>query len=121
MSAFAILALVLAVGVSAIVQILTDPRVTPGFISKGLLALIVYVVHCATGFAAIWLLLPKGPAAALGVTAAFFGWIGLGMLDLIRFVPRLREPPAWVMRVGIADLACLALIVGGTASASGWI
>jgi len=121
MTTLATLALVLAVGLSAFMQILTDPRITPRFIGKSLLALAVYAVHCVAGFVVIWLLLPKGPAAALGVTAVFLGWIGLGMLDLIRFAPRLREPPAWLTRVGVADLICLVLIVGGTASASGWI
>jgi hypothetical protein len=112
---------VLAVGASAVIQILTDPRITSRFIGKSLLVLAVYAVHCAAGFLVIWLLLPKGPAAALGATAAFLGWVGFGFLGLIRFAPRLREPPAWLVRVGIADLVCLGLIVGGVVSARGWI
>jgi hypothetical protein len=45
----------------------------------------------------------------------------LGVLGLIRFAPRLRELPAWLMRFGIADGACLALIAGGLASAAGLV
>ena len=43
------------------------------------------------------------------------GWIFYGGLTLMRVVPRYREPPAWLMHFGIADivllgatLACLA-------------
>ncbi|MBI3743096.1 MAG: hypothetical protein HY261_02245 [Chloroflexi bacterium] len=106
------------IAISGLAQILTDPRITRDFRHKSLLALAVYAVHCAVGFAAVWLLLPKGPEAALGATAAVLGWIGFGMLGLIRFAPRLREPPRWLMHVGMADLACLMLIVGGVASAA---
>ena len=73
------------------------------------------------GHALMWRLLPKGPDDALGATAAFLGWVGFGMLGLIRFAPRLREPPRWLMQVGIADLICLALVGGGIASATGLI
>ena len=45
------------------------------------------------------------------------GWIFYGGLTLMRAVPRYREPPAWLMRFGIADivllgatLACLAAV-----------
>jgi hypothetical protein len=119
MTGLALLGIVIAIAVSAIVQIFTDPRITGAFIGKSLLVLAVYAVHVAAGFTVMWLLLPKGPAAALGATTAFLGWVGLGMLGLMRFAPRLREPPRWLMRVGIADLVCLALIVGGVASATG--
>jgi hypothetical protein len=121
MGGLAMVAIVTAIAISAIVQILTDPRITRAFVGKSLLVLAVYAVHVAAGFLVIWLLLPKGPDAALGATAAFLGWIGFGMLGLIRFAPRLREPPRWLLRVGIADLICLTLIVGGVASATGLI
>jgi uncharacterized BrkB/YihY/UPF0761 family membrane protein len=109
------------IAISGIAQILTDPRITRKFLYKTALAFLVYAVHCAAGFTALWWLLPKGPDAALGATAATVGWIGFGMLGLIRFVPRLREPPAWLLHVGMADLVCLMLIVGGVASATGLI
>jgi hypothetical protein len=121
MSGLAIVAIVTAIAISAIVQIFTDPRITAAFIAKSLLVMAVYAVHVAAGFTVMWLLLPKGPDAALGATAAFLGWVGLGMLGLIRFAPRLREPPGWLLRVGIADLVCLVLIAGGVASATGLI
>ena len=121
MTSLASFLLVLMIAISAIAQCLTDPRITREFIYKSLLAMVIYAVHCAAGFTAIWWLLPKGPDAALGATAALVGWIGFGGLGLIRFVPRLREPPRWLMHVGLADVVCLVLIVGGVASATGLI
>ena len=61
---------------------------------------------------------PAGKAEAarcLPFTGFMVGWIFYGGLTLMRVVPRCREPPAWHMRFGIADivllgatLACLA-------------
>jgi hypothetical protein len=119
MTGLAAVALMVAIAIGAIAQIMTDPRISGSFIRNSLLVLALYAVFLAAGFALMWLLLPKGPDAALGATAAFLGWVGFGMLGLIRFAPRLREPPRWLMRLGIADLVCLALIIGGGASATG--
>ncbi len=109
------------IAISAIVQVLTDPRITGKFICRSMLALLIYAVHCAAGATAMWWLLPKGPDAAAGATAAVLGWIGFGMLGLIRFAPRLRDPPRWLLHVGLADAICLLLIVGGVASATGLV
>jgi hypothetical protein len=119
MTSIALVSMMVAIAISAVVQILTDPRITKAFVHRSLLVLAVYAAHIAAGFVVIWLLLPKGPDAAVGATMAFLGWVGFGMLGLIRFAPRLREPPRWLMRLGIADLVCLALITGGVASATG--
>ena len=35
------------------------------------------------------------------------GFIFYGALTLMRVVPRYREPPAWLMRFGIADIVLL--------------
>jgi hypothetical protein len=116
----ATLLVVLAVAVSAIAQICTDPRITRAFIYRSLLALGVYAAHVAAAMLVMIYLLPWGPQAALGVVFAFLGWIGLGFLGLVRFAPRTTEPPRWLMHFGLADVICLALIVGGLASAYGW-
>jgi hypothetical protein len=121
MSTNALFWLVAAIGMSAIVQIFTDQRITPQFIARSLVAVAVYAVHVAMAIVVMVYLVPPGDAGALGATAALVGWIGLGVLGLIRFAPRLREPPAWLMRFGIADGACLALIAGGLASAAGLV
>jgi len=47
------------------------------------------------------------------------GWIGLGVLGLIRFAPRLREPPRWLMHVGLIDIVCVLMIGGGLGAALG--
>jgi hypothetical protein len=110
--------LVVAVAVSAIVQIFTDPRISARFVARSLLALGVYAVHVGVGILVLLFLLPHGPASAAGLTLAFLGWVGLGALGLVRFAPRLREPPGWLLRVGPADAACLALIAGGILAAA---
>jgi hypothetical protein len=38
------------------------------------------------------------------------GFILYGALTLMRVVPRYREPPAWLMRFGIADISLLGAI-----------
>lgn len=104
---------ILAVAASALVQIFTDPRITRQFLAKSIIALAVYAAHAAIGVSVILLLLPRGPDAAAGVVAAVLGWLGLGFLGLVRFAPRLREPPKILMRYGVADAACLLVIAGG--------
>lgn len=54
-----------------------------------------------------------------GVTAALLAWIGLGGLGLMRFSPRLREPPRWILHLGVADLAFFVVIAIGVNSAGG--
>ena len=119
MTGLAVVLLVAAIAIAATVQIGADPHIGRAFVHRSLLVLALYAAFAAVGFMLMWFLLPKGPDAALGATAAFLGWLGFGMLGLIRFAPRLREPPRWLMRVGIADLLCLALLAGGVASATG--
>ena len=57
------------------------------------------------------LLAPKTGGAsggkALLLTLFILGFICYGALTLRRVVPRYREPPAWLMRFGIADIVLL--------------
>ena len=118
---YAILLIVIAVGFSAVVQIFTDPRITGAFIWKSLLALLIYALHGAIGFFVVFYLLPWNPDAASGAVIAIVAWIALGGLGLLRFAPRTREPPKWLMHFGIADIVCLIAIAGGIASVAGII
>jgi hypothetical protein len=80
----------------------------------------VYCLYVGLGIVVLLLLAPKtggqgGGGKALTLTGFMVGWIFYGGLTLMRAVPRYREPPAWLMRFGIADivllgatLACLA-------------
>jgi hypothetical protein len=78
----------------------------------------VYCLYVGLGIAIVFLLAPKGGTSqgkALLLTLFILGFIFYGALTLMRLVPRYREPPAWLMRFGIADvvllgatLACLA-------------
>jgi hypothetical protein len=113
------LAVGLALAVSSCAQVLTDQRLSRRFASRSLLALGVFAVHGAAGWLVFFHLLHPRPEAALGVTAGFLGWLGLGTLVLMRVVPRTREPPRFLMRVGVLDLMFLGLILFGVASAAG--
>ena len=114
---------IITVMLAALVQTLTDPRITRAFIRKTLVAIAVYAAHVAIGIALPFVLIKigRGPHAVYGVLVAYLGWIGLGVLGLIRFVPRLREPPAILLHFGYADAVCLAAIAGGVAAATGLI
>jgi hypothetical protein len=79
----------------------------------------VYLLYVGLGIVVLLLLAPKtggeGGDKALILTGFIVGWIFYGGLTLMRVVPRYREPPAWLMHFGIADivllgatLACLA-------------
>jgi len=102
-------------------QMLTDPRITRQFIRKTMVCVAVYLVYAAIGIGFLFMLIRvgRGSNAVVGILAAFVGWICLGVLGLIRFVPRLREPPRWLMHVGIADVICLLVIAAGIAMTFG--
>jgi hypothetical protein len=79
----------------------------------------VYLLYIGLGIVVLLLLAPKtageGGDKALYLTGFMVGFFLYGGLTLMRAVPRYREPPAWLMRFGIADivllgatLACLA-------------
>jgi hypothetical protein len=94
-----LVAVLLALGI-ALRQIRTDPRVTKAFTKKTLVAAGGYLLFCALGFGIFLALLQiaGGAHAALFVFAFFLIWIAFGVIWLIRIAPRLREPPAWLMR-----------------------
>ncbi len=109
----------LGVAASALLQILTDPRITRRFINRTLLVLAAYAAHAAVIVFVLVFLWPTGPDAAAGAVIACLGWLGLGFLGLVRLAPRLREPPKLLMQVGPADAVCLLAIAGGVLLASG--
>jgi hypothetical protein len=121
MPILASVALFALIALSAGAQLLTDPRLNRKFVYRSLLALLLFAGHCTIGGLVFFWLLPHPPEAVLGVMAGFSGWLGLGMLGLLRLAPRTREPPRWLLHVGIADLVCLAVIAAGIASVLGWI
>jgi len=108
-------------GLWSFVRVWSDPRLSRSFVWKSLLAIALYVVHGAVGILILIYLMPKGPDAAFGGVTAFFGWIGLGTLGLLRLIPAMHAKPRWLTRFGIADVLCLLAIAGGVASAAGFI
>jgi hypothetical protein len=105
------------------IQMMSDPRITRRFIRTTMIAVAFYLVHIAIGVGVLFLLIKvgRGPHAIDGLLIAFLGWVGLGILGLIRFAPRLREPPRFLMHVGIGDIACFFAIAGGVAAVFGLI
>ena len=107
---------VLIAVVAAIVQLATDKRITPGYLRKSSIAVVLYLAYTAVGVAALVWLMPQahGPHATDAMLIAFLAWIGLGVLALIRFAPRLQgqSPPQFLEHVGVLDAACLAVMIG---------
>ncbi|MGH6922275.1 MAG: hypothetical protein ACRED5_00765 [Propylenella sp.] len=88
----------IAVGLSALAQIRSDPRITKEFRRQSYAALAFYAVFIGCGIAALLVLLRNGETAAVAAATFIFAWIALGALWLMRIAPRLREPPAWLMK-----------------------
>jgi hypothetical protein len=71
-----------------------------------------YCLYVGLGIVVLLLLAPRtgrGEDKSLALTGVMVGWIFYGALILIRAVPRYREPPAWLMHFGIADIVLLGL------------
>ena len=113
------LVVVLAVGISALGQIFTDPRITRAFIWKSLMVLAIYFVQVAIGMFILIFLLPWNRNAAGAAAVALVGWVALGGLGLLRVAPRTREPPQWLMHFGIADVVCLLAVAWGLSDYAG--
>ncbi len=86
-------------------------------VGKTLWLAALYLAYVGLGIALLFWLVPLAGSAgagedkALELTLAMLGWILYGALILMRSVPRYREPPAWLMRFGIADFVLITLTV----------
>jgi hypothetical protein len=109
----------LFVGLYLAFRIVTRPHFRWSFLSATAVAMLVYAAHVMIGGIVLALAVSRDPPGAAGYFVAFAGWFGFGVLDLIRMVPRHREPPAFLMKPGIADAICLIVIVVGLALAWG--
>ncbi|ODA67894.1 hypothetical protein A7A08_01061 [Methyloligella halotolerans] len=115
MSELGILIAVLAVLIINIPAVLKQWREDrPGFIKTAWM-LVLYIAYVGVG---IWLFLevlgPAGSARTRVYLAVGFSlaWIAYGGLQLLRYVPRYREPPQFLMKPGALDVALLATIFG---------
>lgn len=102
-----------------VLRFVSRPQFRWTFVSATMVAAIVYAAHVFLGSIVLILSVGRDPQGAAGYFVAFLGWLGLGTLDLIRMVPRTREPPAFLMTPGAADAICLIVIVIGLALAWG--
>ena len=70
----------------------------------------LYCLYVGLGIVVVLLLAPREGGhedKAPYLTGFILGFIFYGGLTLMRVVPRYREPPAWLMRFGIADIVLL--------------
>jgi hypothetical protein len=98
-------------------RFISRPQFRWTFVSATMVAAIVYAAHVLLGSIVLILSAGRDPQGAAGYLIAFLGWLGFGTLDLIRMMPRTREPPAIFMQPGVADGFCLIVIVIGLALA----
>jgi hypothetical protein len=94
-----LIAVLIVMGI-ALRQIRTDPRITKAFRRKSYVAIAEYLLFCALGFGIFLALFPiaGGEHAGMFVFVFFLIWIAFAVIWLIRIAPRLKEPPAWLMR-----------------------
>lgn len=108
--------IVIAFGAIALVAIATarrDARIAVSFSWKTLGMFALYMGYCVLSILIVFQVTQGAPAGSLkAVFGALFvlAWIGFGMLCLIRFVPRLKEPPKLLTQpFGPLGLGCLAV------------
>lgn len=124
MGSMGLVLLVVAVGLHALLEIRADPSIDRRFVVRTGAAAGVFLLYVTGGTVALLGLLGRstpGPAAdpgSAGVAALLFllGWVAWGTVLLVRTVPRRREPPGWLMRVGWVDLGLLLVTVGAGAA-----
>ncbi len=117
MASTGLLLAVLFVGLYAVLRFVSRPQFRWTFFSATMVAIAVYVAHLTIGAIAWLLALSHDPQGAEGYSIAFAGWFALGVLDLIRLVPRNRQLPEFLLKPGLADILCLIVIVVGLALA----
>jgi hypothetical protein len=114
----ALLIVVVGVAIASIVQAVSDPRITPAYLRQSLIALAAYAAHGAASIVLLVFVVPQH-IAPWGLGVALVGWLGLGLMILLRLAPDAETRPGWVRRFGFVDVICLALIAVGLAAATG--
>jgi len=94
-----LIAVMVAMGI-ALRQMRADPRITKSFVTKTLVNVAWYLLFSAVGIAILFALLltAHGPHAEFFSIGFFVVWILIGIVWMTRTAPRLREPPAWLMK-----------------------
>lgn len=123
MESIGLLFVVMGAMLHAVVQIRSDPTIDRRFVGRTLAAAGVFLLYVGGGVLAFVGLLGAGSSTAPGAGEAagalvllfLLGWIAWGIVLLIRMVPRRKEPPAWLMRVGWVDATLLLAILGAAA------
>lgn len=115
MQDWGLLLLVIMVFVANLPAVIEQWRTDRAGFNKTLWLMGAYALYVALGIALLLLLMPRegtSEGKALLLTGVIVGFILYGALTLMRVVPRYREPPRWLMQVGIADVILLGLMFG---------
>jgi hypothetical protein len=79
---------------------------------------LAFMAYCVAGAGIVMLLAdraslaPESVANLVALMGFILSWIFYGGFWLVRIVPRYRELPAWVDRIGAVDYSLLALAAG---------
>lgn len=108
----------LVLSVIALVQALRSPRLPTGFAAASLRAVVAWLGFLVLGGGLLYAAFPEARPDADDGVAAFAAagfvtsWVAIGVLWLVRLAPRLREPPAWLLRRwSVLDAALILLVV----------
>jgi hypothetical protein len=115
MESWGLLILIIMVFVANLPAVMQQWRTDRAGFNKTLWLMGAYALYVALGIALLLLLAPRegtSEGKALLLTGVLVGFILYGALTLMRLVPRYREPPRWLMRVGVADVILLGIMFG---------
>jgi hypothetical protein len=106
-----------AIVISAVVQVISDPRGSTSVARKSLVAQAVFVTHIVLAIGVMKSLNRVSTETEIWGAVAVAGWIALGCLALVRGSPQLKKTPAMLVSVGWPDLLALAAVITGVANA----
>lgn len=119
METFDILIAVVAVALVAVATARTDPRINAAFTARTMTVFALYMGYCVIAVLVVFYSLRGAPVSALKAAAGtvfVLAWIGFGVMWLIKFVPKLKQPPALLRRpFGPLGLAFLGAGAGSLA------
>lgn len=96
METFDIVIAVVAVVLVIVATARTDPRINAVFTVRTMGLFALYMGYCVIAVLIVFYILRGAPVGMLKAAAGMvfvLAWIGFGVLWLIRYVPKLKQPP----------------------------